>query len=157
MSITENFREGNRRKRKIFMILFLVGIILLIGIPFLFNQLLPENNSLYTKPKYLEIQIPDIPSPVIKNKPDSVLTAYLLSKDSVVLGYTNEYKITNLKNIDSFLRIKNYKILLIKASPNAGYRSLVTILDKIKEVDFKKYAIVDFNRIELDSILRAKK
>lgn len=129
----------------------------MIGIPFLVYQLLPRINSLYDKPKYMEIQIPDTNSQLIINKPDSVLTAYLLSKDSVVLEYTNEYKITNLKSIDSFLRIKNYKILLIKASPSAGYNSLVTILDKIKGVDFKKYAIVDFNRIELDSILRTKK
>src|SRR5512133_1758998 len=98
MSITGNFREVNRRKRKIFLILFLVGIILLIGIPFLISQLLPRMNSLYTKQKYLEIQLPDTPSRVIKNKTDSVLVAYLLSKDSVVLGYTNEYKITTLKN-----------------------------------------------------------
>ena len=71
MSITENFRKVNRRKRKIFMILFLVGIILLIGIPFLINQLLPRVNSLYTQQKYLEIQLSDTPSRVIKNKPDS--------------------------------------------------------------------------------------
>ncbi len=157
MRISENFRKKNQKKREVYLIWFIVGIILLIVTPILVNQVLPGIYNLFAKPKYLEIQIPDHNKMEKKSKPDSVLSAYLLSHDSVVLQYETESKITDLKNIDSFLNKKNFKILLIKPSPKTGYNSLVTILDKIGKANIRHYAIVDFNKNEFDSVVREKK
>jgi biopolymer transport protein ExbD len=157
MSITENLREKNRKKRKIYLILFVIGILLLIGTSIFINQIGPWISNLFAKPKYMEIQIPGSSQREFINKQDSVLSVYLLSNDSVVLQYTTESRITKLSNIDSFLSKRNFKILLIEPSPNIEYNSLVTILGKIKEANIKQYAIVGFNKNELDSILRTKK
>lgn len=156
MSITENIRNENRKNRKLILYLFIAGITFLIFIPIILTRILPKIYKL-NPPKYLEIEIPESTEVVNTSKLDSVLSAYLLNQDSVVLDYKTEIKITNLKNVDSFFVKKNFKYLLIKSSPDAGYNSLVTILDKIKEANINKYVIVDFNQNELDSILLTKK
>jgi hypothetical protein len=157
MKSTENFRMKNRKKRKIIGMGFIVGIALLFLIPVVFNQILPIIYS-FNKPKYLELPIPDVRKneTMHKTKPDSVLTAYLLGKDSVVLMDDGGLNKVSIKNIDSFLNRKDFKILLIKQSPNTTYNSIVRMLDKVKKANLTFYAVVDCAKNELDSVLKLK-
>jgi hypothetical protein len=155
--ITEQFRINQRKKRKRIIIFFVIGLSLIIAVPFLMNFLMIiYSTQEFKAPEAISIIKKEIERPTVNHGIDLFIIRsneyyYSFQKD-------NKKQRTKINRFDIEKIIKNNPqgIFFIKTCKTTQFSDVALILDIFSKTKTKMYAIVELTDKEIKEIDKLK-